>query len=83
MILYIAILKEEIYHSTSITCRTIFATFMRNNGIEQEIIDRLQGRLPKSIFLRYYYRPDIAIYIKGQSYLEKLYNNLITKYNNS
>ena len=31
-------------------CRKIFATHLRNNGIEQEIIDLLQGRLPKSVF---------------------------------
>jgi intergrase/recombinase len=39
-------------------CRKIFATCLRNNGIEQEIIDLLQGRTPKSVFARYYYRPD-------------------------
>jgi intergrase/recombinase len=39
-------------------CRKIFATFMRNNGIEQEIIDLLQGRISKSVFVRHYYRPD-------------------------
>jgi intergrase/recombinase len=40
-------------------CRKIFATFLRNKGIEYEIIDLLQGRIPKSMFLRHYYRPDI------------------------
>ena len=40
-------------------CRKIFATFIRNKGIEPEIIDLLQGRIPKSMFLRHYYRPDI------------------------
>ena len=40
-------------------CRKIFATYLRNKGIEPELIDLLQGRLPKSIFLRHYYRPDI------------------------
>ena len=30
-------------------CRKIFATFMRNTGIEQEIIDLLQGRIPRSV----------------------------------
>ncbi len=38
-------------------CRKIFATFLRINNIEPEIIDLLQGRIPKSIFLRHYYRP--------------------------
>ncbi len=36
-------------------CRKIFATFMRNNGIEQEIVDLLQGRIHKSVFVRHYY----------------------------
>ena len=40
-------------------CRKIFATFMRNNGIEQEVIDLLQGRIPKSVFVRHYYKPDL------------------------
>jgi intergrase/recombinase len=40
-------------------CRKIFATYLRNKGIEPEIIDLLQGRIPKSMFLRRYYRPDI------------------------
>lgn len=40
-------------------CRKIFATHLRNNGIEQEIIDLLQGRIPNSVFVRHYYRPSI------------------------
>lgn len=39
-------------------CRKIFATFLRTQGIEQEIIDLLQGRLPRSIFVRHYFRPN-------------------------
>jgi hypothetical protein len=39
-------------------CRKIFATHLRNNGIEQELIDLLQGRTPKSVFARHYFRPD-------------------------
>ena len=39
-------------------CRQIFATFLRNEGIEPEIIDLLQGRIPNSVFVRHYYRPD-------------------------
>jgi intergrase/recombinase len=41
-------------------CRKVFATFLRSNGIEQEIIDLLQGRIPKSVFARYYYKPEIG-----------------------
>jgi hypothetical protein len=39
-------------------CRKIFATQLKNSGIEQEIIDLLQGRLPRSVFARHYFRPD-------------------------
>lgn len=39
-------------------CRKIFATYLRTKGIEQEIIDLLQGRISKSIFVRHYYKPD-------------------------
>lgn len=39
-------------------CRQIFATKLKQNGIEQKIIDLLQGRLPQNVFLRHYYRPN-------------------------
>ena len=39
-------------------CRKIFATYLRTKGIEQETIDLLQGRIPKSVFARHYFRPD-------------------------
>lgn len=39
-------------------CRKIFATYLRVRGIEQETIDLLQGRIPKSVFARHYFRPD-------------------------
>ncbi len=60
-------------------CRKIFATFLRNKGIEPEIVDLLQGRIPKSIFLRHYYRPDINEIItkKIRPVLESLRNEII------
>ena len=58
-------------------CRKIFATYLRNNGIEQEIIDLLQGRIPKSVFVRHYYRPDLQRFDKIRSLLDNLYNQLI------
>ena len=60
-------------------CRKIFATYLRTNGVEQEIIDLLQGRLPKSVFLRYYYRPDLVIYTKIQNHLKSLLNDILIK----
>ena len=53
------ILKSKNMSMNMYYCRKIFATFLRNMGIEPEIVDLLQGRIPKSIFLRHYYRPDI------------------------
>lgn len=42
-------------------CRKVFATFLRNKGIEPEIVDLLQGRISRSVFVNnyYYYRPEI------------------------
>ena len=39
-------------------CRKIFATYLRTHGIEQETIDLLQGRSPRSVFARHYFRPN-------------------------
>jgi intergrase/recombinase len=41
-------------------CRKVFATYLRNAGIEQEIIDLHQGRMPHSVFVNHYYRPNIS-----------------------
>ncbi len=60
-------------------CRKIFVTYLGTNGVEQEIIDLLQGRLPKSVFLRYYYRPDIVIYTKIQNQLKSLLKDILIK----
>jgi intergrase/recombinase len=40
-------------------CRKVFATYLRNVGIEQEIIDLLQGRISNNVFVNHYYRSDI------------------------
>jgi intergrase/recombinase len=47
-------LKMNMYY-----CRKVFATYLMNKGIEPEIIDLLQGRISSSVFVNYYYRPDI------------------------
>jgi hypothetical protein len=40
-------------------CRKIHASWLRQNGhIEAEIVDLLQGRVPKSVFLRHYLTPN-------------------------
>jgi intergrase/recombinase len=40
-------------------CRKVFAIYLRNKGIEPEIIDLLQGRISSSVYVSHYYRPDI------------------------
>lgn len=58
-------------------CRKIYATYMRKSGIEGEIIDLLQGRTPKSVFARHYFRPDFAVEMKRVvQTLQKFYQEL-------
>ena len=40
-------------------CRKVFANYLRSSGIEPEIIDLLQGRISRSVFVNHYYRPNI------------------------
>ncbi len=60
-------------------CRKVFATYLRTNGIEPEIIDLLQGRTPSSIFVNHYYRPDMnqIITVRIRLVLNSLYHELI------
>ncbi len=58
-------------------CRKIFATFLRTQGIQQEIIDLLQGRIPRNVFVRHYHRPNFAEEINRVSnLLPKLYQEI-------
>jgi hypothetical protein len=50
--------------------RKIWATYMRNHGLEPEAVDLFQGRTPRSMFLRHYYRPDV------KSLIERVRENL-------
>ncbi len=60
-------------------CRKIFATFLRNEGVESEIIDLLQGRIPNSVFVRHYYRPDSSKVDTISVKLTKLHELIISK----
>jgi len=60
-------------------CRKIFATYLRNRGVEQEIIDILQGRSPKSIFARHYYKPDFISHSRIRECIDSLYRELLGK----
>jgi len=57
-------------------CRKISATCLRTHGIEQEIIDLLQGRISKSVFARHYFRPDFN---EGYSRIRELVESLNTE----
>jgi intergrase/recombinase len=57
-------------------CRKIFATSLRTHGIEQELIDLLQGRAPRSVFARHYFRPDLN-YDKIRTIIKSLYDNTL------
>jgi intergrase/recombinase len=39
--------------------RKLFATTVRDNDVPEEVVDLLQGRIPQSIFLRHYYKPEL------------------------
>ncbi|WP_148686438.1 integrase [Candidatus Nitrosocosmicus hydrocola] len=54
-------------------CRKIYATFLRNEGIETEMIDMLQGRIPNSIFVKHYYRPSLNKFDEISDKLGKLF----------
>ena len=38
-------------------CRKIHASWLHHKGISSDLIDALQGRISKSIFLRHYLTP--------------------------
>jgi len=59
------------------TCRKIFATFLRSEGVEQELIDLLQGRISKSVFVRHYYRPDSSRFDEIREKLTKLHRLIV------
>lgn len=40
-------------------CRKIFASYLRQSGVESEIVDLLQGRVPKSVFALHYFTPSL------------------------
>jgi len=52
-----SLLKRRALPVKTMQLRKLYATRLRENGIPQEIIDLLQGRVEQSIFLRHYYKP--------------------------
>jgi intergrase/recombinase len=43
-------------------CRKTFASHLRQSGIESEIVGLLEGRVPKTVFARHYFRPSLEHY---------------------
>jgi intergrase/recombinase len=40
--------------------RKIFASHLRQSGIESDIVDLLQGRVPRTVFARHYFTPSLS-----------------------
>jgi hypothetical protein len=40
-------------------CRKVFATYLRTRDIEPEIIDLLESRISRSVFVNHYYQLNI------------------------
>ncbi len=55
-------IEMNMYH-----CRKVFATFLKNKGIEPQTIDLLQGMIASSVFVNHYYRLDINEIITGKA----------------
>ena len=55
-------------------CLKIFSTHLRTKGIAPELIDLLQGRIPKVVFARHYFRPD---FVKEVKRMRKMISSLL------
>ncbi len=77
--LRLAITRQTTQEFKMSYCRKIFATFLRNEGIETELIDLLQGRISNSIFARHYYRPPTEKFDEISNKLDRLYYTIIEK----
>jgi intergrase/recombinase len=70
--------KRRGLHDGLKLCRKIFATYLRMQGITPEVIDLLQGRIPKTVFARHYLRPDMDVELeKVRNCLAKLLASLV------
>ena len=70
-------LKRKGLNMNMYYCRKVFATYLRNEGVESEIIDLLQGRISSSVFVRHYYRPDSSKFDEIREKLTKLHGLLL------
>jgi intergrase/recombinase len=45
-------------------CRKLFDSYLRQSGIESEIVDLLQERVSKSVFARHYFIPKLEYRVR-------------------
>jgi Archaeal phage integrase len=64
-------------------CRKIYASWLRQSGIESEIVDLLQGRVPKSVFARHYFTPSLDYRDRVIRALVKLKEQIEEEQNNN
>ena len=57
-------------------CRKIYASWLHKSGISESLIDMLQGRIGKNIFLRHYLTPSSSYKTEVLKALEKLQRQL-------
>jgi intergrase/recombinase len=53
-------------------CRRMFASWLRKDGIQPEIVDLLQGRVSQSVLTRHYLTPDSTLSAKILDSLDRL-----------
>jgi intergrase/recombinase len=57
-------------------CRKIFASWLRQKGIEPEVVDLLQGRVSQSVLTRHYLAPSHDLKNKVLDVVAELQKNL-------
>jgi intergrase/recombinase len=55
-------------------CRKIFASWLRKEGIQSEVVDMLQGRVSTSVLTRHYLVPQQELKDQVLQALDKLQN---------
>jgi intergrase/recombinase len=58
-------------------CRKIYASWLRQSGIESKIVDLLQGRVSKTVFARHYFTPSLDYRDKVIRALDKLKQQIV------
>jgi hypothetical protein len=76
LFLFFFIIIIHRHKSTCFHVLPIYASFLRQQGIQPEIIDMLPGRIGKNIFLRHYLTPSSSYKSKVLKALEKLQRQL-------